>query len=302
VALRISNIISLSGIGHCRAGPGATTIAFVIDTPLTAADLELHALALRQSRTSRRPIEPLTDTLTDLSVSDAYAIAGLNVQARLAHGAAVSGHKIGLTAPAVQAQLGVDTPDYGTLLDEMEIADGAQVSAGLYIAPRIELEVAFVLGADLRGPGVNAADVRAATAWVRPSLELVDSRVRDWRIRLADTVADAASSAAYVLGAAQVSLAELDVAGLDAELWCGNGLVERGHSSAVLGDPCQSVAWLANALAEQGAGLEAGHVVLSGACTKMVPVRPGDSFRGVIPGLGEVSVSFTAANGEASSC
>ncbi len=272
-------------------------MAPVIETSLTAAELELHAVALRHAREARRPVEPLTDALPDLSVADAYAIARLNVEARLSAGARVSGHKIGLTAPAVQAQLGVDQPDYGTLLDEMEIADGTAVSAGAYLSPRIEVEVAFVLGADLSGPGVSAADVRLATDHVRASLELVDSRVRDWRIRLADTVADAASSAAYVLGASSAGLDELDVAGLDAELWRGDQLIERGHTSAVLGDPCVAVAWLANALAVQGERLEAGQVVLSGAATKMVPVHAGDDFRGVIPGLGAVSISFTSGAG-----
>jgi 2-keto-4-pentenoate hydratase len=274
----------------------------VIDTPLTPADLEIHAAVLRHARATQRPVEPLTDSLPDLTVADAYAIAGLNVSERLDAGARVSGHKIGLTAPAVQAQLGVDQPDYGTLLDEMEIADGATIGVEAYIAPRIELEIAFVLGADLSGPGVSAADVRAATERVCASLELVDSRVRDWRIRLADTVADAASSAAYVLAGTSASLAELeaaglDIAALDAELWCGADVLERGHSSAVLGDPCTSVAWLANALAERGERLEAGQVVLSGACTKMAPVGAGMRFRGVIPGLGEVSVSFSSSEG-----
>ena len=277
----------------------AATIRVVIGMPLTAAELDRHAVALRHARETRQPVEPLTDTLPGLSVDDAYAIARLNVAARLGAGAAVTGHKIGLTAPAVQAQLGVDSPDYGTLLDEMEIADGGSVDASAYLAPRIELEVAFTLGADLSGPGVSVEDVRAATSSITPSLELVDSRVRDWRIRLADTVADAASSASYVLGAASVGLDELDVTGLDAELWRGDELIERGRSTAVLGDPCAAIAWLANALAEQGERLEAGQVVLSGACTKMVPVRAGDSFRGVIPGLGEVSVSFPPMNGRA---
>lgn len=272
----------------------------MIETSLTAAELELQAAALRQARETRRPIEPLTDALPDLSVADAYAIAKRNVGVRLGAGARVTGHKIGLTAPAVQAQLGVDQPDYGTLLDEMEIADGATVGAGAYLAPRIELEVAFILGTDLSGPGVSPADVRAATDRVRCSLELVDSRLRDWRIRLADTVADAASSAAYVLGGHSATLDELDIADLDAELWRGEELVERGHSSAVLGDPCISVAWLANALGERGERLEAGQVVLSGACTKMVAVRAGDAFRGLIPGLGDVSLSFTASDGELS--
>lgn len=273
------------------------TIGAVIETRLTTVELEQHAFALREARAERRPIAPLTDALPDLAVADAYAIARCNVEARLAAGARVAGHKIGLTSRAVQEQLGVDQPDYGTLLDEMEIIDGATVDAGDYIAPRVELELAYVLGEPLAGPGVTAADVARATAAVRPAIELVDSRVRDWRIRLADTVADAASSAAYVLGVACRSLAELDPAGLAAELWRGEELMEEGHSSTVLGDPSVSVAWLANALAALGGSLEPGQVVLSGACTRMVPVAPGDRFRGVIAGLGEVSLAFVSGSG-----
>jgi 2-keto-4-pentenoate hydratase len=270
--------------------------ACVIETHLTPDQLTGHALALRQARADRQPIEPPTDAVPDLTIAEAYAIARYNVEARLAAGAVVTGHKIGLTSPAVQAQLGVDQPDYGTLLDEMEVADGGTTNAGAYIAPRVELELAFVLGERLAGPGVTAEDVRNATAGVRPSLELVDSRVRDWRIRLADTVADAASSAAYVVGAAFRPLTEVDPANLTGKLWRGDELLEEGHTSAVLGDPCVSVAWLANALAALGETLEPGQVVLSGACTRMVPAVAGDHFRGVITGLGEVSVTFVAGD------
>ncbi len=265
----------------------------MIETTLPMSELDRLAEALRVARQERRPIAPLTDTVPDLSVADAYAIGERNVAARLSAGARVVGHKIGLTSPAVQAQLGVDKPDYGTLLDEMGIADGASVDAGAYIAPRIELELAFELGETLSGTEVTAEQVRRATARLWPSLELVDSRIHDWRIQLADTVADAASSAGFVLGQRGVELAEIDVTNVDAELWCGDELVERGHSSAVLGDPCVSVAWLANALGALGAELQAGQIILSGACTRMVPVRAGDRFRGVLSGLGEVSVTFT---------
>jgi 2-keto-4-pentenoate hydratase len=272
----------------------------VISTHLPAAELESHALALRQARQRRQSIEPLTDRLADLSVSDAYAIASLNVQARLMRGARLVGHKIGLTAPAVQAQLGVDQPDYGSLLDEMGVANGAVIDAGAYIAPRIELEIAFILSTDLRGPGVAAADVPAATGSVHAAFELVDSRIRDWRIRLADTIADAASSAAFVLNDTGAAPDELDLADLDAALSQDGELIESGHSSAVLGDPCAAVAWLANALAEQGEQLRAGQVVLSGACTKMVPVRAGQLYSGTITGLGEVALTCAPASESAS--
>jgi 2-keto-4-pentenoate hydratase len=261
-------------------------------TTLPTQELDRLALALRAAREGGEPIAPLTETLPELSVADAYAIAQRNVTARVAAGAGVVGHKIGLTSPVVQQQLGVDEPDYGTLLDVMEIADGSTVDAGVYIAPRIELELAFELAEALPNTGVTADDVRHATARVLPALELVDSRIRDWRIRLADTVADAASSAGFVLGTEGRSLSEIDAADVAGELWRGDELVEAGNTSAVLGDPCLSVAWLANALGAFGGHLEAGQIILSGACTRMVDVGPGDRFRGVLAGVGEVSVAF----------
>lgn len=267
----------------------------MIDTTLPATELDRHALALHDALTHRQPIAPLTETLAELTVSDAYAIAQRSVAAAIAAGARVAGHKIGLTSPAVQRQLGVDEPDYGTLLDVMAIADGATIDRAAYIAPRVEVEVAFELAAALTGPGVTADDVRRATRCLRPAIELVDSRIRDWRIRLADTVADAASSAAFVVGPASRTLAELDPADITAQLWRGEELIEEGHSSAVLGDPCVSVAWLANALGEMGESLQAGQIVLSGACTRMVSVNAGDRFRGVLTGLGEVSLAFRDA-------
>jgi 2-keto-4-pentenoate hydratase len=267
----------------------------MINTTLPSNELDRYALALRTARERRVPIAPLTESEPTLSVSDAYAIAQRNVDARTASGARVVGHKIGLTSPAVQEQLGVDEPDYGTLLDEMQIDDGAVIDIDRYIAPRVELELAFRLAAPLPGPNVTAEDVRRATADVAPAIELVDSRVRDWRIRLADTVADAASSAGFVVGGPARPLRELDPADVAAELWRGAELIERGHSSAVLGDPCVSVAWLANELLALGETLGPGQVILSGACTRMVPVAAGDRFRGVLAGLGEVTVAFADA-------
>jgi 2-keto-4-pentenoate hydratase len=267
----------------------------MINTTLPTSELDRHALALRTAREQRTAIAPLTESEPELRVSDAYAIAQRNVAARTAAGARVVGHKIGLTSRAVQEQLGVDEPDYGTLLDVMQLGDGAVIDVSQYIAPRIELELAFRLAAPLTGPDVTAQDVRRATADVAPSLELVDSRVRDWQIRLADTVADAASSAGFVLGAPALPLDELEPNDIAAELWRGDELIERGHTSAVLGDPCVAVAWLANALSRLGEALEPGQVILSGACTRMVPVVAGDRFRGVLTGVGEVTLGFAEA-------
>jgi 2-keto-4-pentenoate hydratase len=259
-------------------------------TTLTPERLSKLSDSLLQARRTAIAIPPLTDGNPSLSVREAYAIARHGVEADLQHGARLVGHKIGLTAVAVQRQLGVDTPDYGALLDTMEIADGATLDPAHYIAARVELELAFRLKSSLRGPDVTAEDVRAATGSVHAAIELVDSRIADWRITLADTVADRASSAGFMVGGADRSLDEIDVTAVEVELHRNGELMERGRSDAVLGDPCVAVAWLANALAEYDEGLEAGEIVLSGACTKMLSIAPGDQYRATYSGLDELTL------------
>jgi 2-keto-4-pentenoate hydratase len=249
-------------------GSASGTIDAMITTPLTPEQLDRAAIALTTAGEQRQAIAPLTEARPELSIDDAYAIARRLVAARLSAGARVVGHKIGLTSVAAQQQLGVSEPDYGALLDVMEIDNGATIDATQFIAPRVELELAFHLGDRLAGPGISAAD-----------------------IRLADTVADNASSAGFVLGGQRCPLDELDVTAVEVELWRGDEVIERGISSAVLGDPCASVAWLANALGPRGVTLEPGHVILSGACTRMAAAAPGDVFRGDFGALGELRLA-----------
>jgi 2-keto-4-pentenoate hydratase len=274
-----------------RALSHARRAATIAGMPTMSAQLDRWALALRGARETGRPIAPLTDEAPDLTIAEAYAVAAANVAARVAAGARVVGHKIGLTSVAVQRQLGVGEPDYGALLDDMEIADGGTMSAADFIAPRVELELAFHLDARLAGPGVTVGDVRAATAAVQPAIEVVDCRIADWRIKLPDTVADNAAAGAFVLGGERRALDELDTTAVEMELWRGGELIERGDSSAVLGDPCAAVAWLANVLGPLGAALEPGHVVLSGAGTRMVPATAGSHFAGRFAELGEIRLS-----------
>jgi 2-keto-4-pentenoate hydratase len=255
---------------------------------------EEHAEAaarLADAARTRIPIAPLTQSLGDLSAQDAYAIQRYGIDARIAGGARLVGHKIGLTAVSVQQQLGVDSPDYGALLDDMLLPNGAAIPRDSLLAPRVEVEVAFILGAPLAGPGVTATDVQAATSYVAAAIEVVDSRIGDWRITLEDTVADNASSAALLLGPSVVPEG-LDLAALGARLLRGGELVETGSTAAVLGDPRRAVAWLVNALGALGTTLEAGQIVLSGAATRMVDARSGDHFKAELDGLGSVSVSF----------
>jgi 2-keto-4-pentenoate hydratase len=253
---------------------------------------------LEVARRTRTPTSPLSKEVGTIDIADAYAIAQTIVQRRVERGARVIGHKIGLTSLAVQEQLGVDQPDYGALLDEMLIPDGGVVSLHDMIAPRVELELAFTLCEPLAGPGVEPNDVDRATASVRPAIEIVDSRIADWRITFADTVADNASSGAFVLGGDEVPLDAIDPAGIHAVLERNGEAVERGDSSAVLGDPRRAVAWLANALGDLGTVLQPGEVILSGACTRMVAVTEAAAFRGDFGALGVVSVRFTAGGAE----
>ncbi|MBE3011802.1 fumarylacetoacetate hydrolase family protein [Microbispora sp. NEAU-D428] len=247
---------------------------------------------LRAAERDRAPIEPLTDTYPDIDVVDAYEIQLANIRGRLAAGARVYGHKVGLSSPVMQRMMGVDEPDYGHLLDEMVLSQDEPIKAGRYCYPRIEVEIGYVLGASLPGEGCTEEDVLAATEYVVPSIELIDSRIRDWRIRLADTIADNASSAGVILGDARVNPKGMDLADIEAVLYSGDTEIARGNTSAVLGNPTTAVAWLARKVASFGVKLEAGHVILPGSCTRAVDVRPGDVFRAEFAGLGSVSARF----------
>ncbi len=196
----------------------------------------------------------------------------------------------------MQQMMGVDEPDYGHLLETMVLSEQTPVAADRYCYPRVEVEIAYVLGETLPGDGCTEADVLAATEYVAPSLELIDSRIVDWRIGLADTIADNASSAGVVLGAARVSPRDLDPADVEAVLLQDGVEVACGNTSAVLGDPTTAVAWLARKVASFGVKLEAGHVVLPGSCTRAFDVRAGSTFRAEFAGLGDVTLTFTGGD------
>jgi len=228
---------------------------------------------------------------------DAYEIQLSNIRRKIAGGARVRGHKVGLSSPVMQQMMGVDEPDYGHLLDAMVVGQDAPIPAGRYCYPRIEVEIGYVLGSALPGADCTEADVLAATEYIVPSLELIDSRVRDWRIKLADTIADNASSAGVILGEARRAPAELaskgvDLADIEAVLYSGDNEVARGNTSAVLGNPTASVAWLARKVADFGVKLEAGHLILPGSCTRAIDARPGTRFRAEFAGLGTVTALF----------
>jgi 2-keto-4-pentenoate hydratase len=250
------------------------------------------AAALREAESSTRPIPPLIQTYPEIDVVDAYEIQLRNIRRRVAAGARIVGHKVGLSSLAMQQMMGVDESDYGHLLDDMVLSEAMPVDASRYLIPRVEVEVGFILGDDLPGEGCTVDDVIRATEYVVPAIELIDSRIADWKIGIYDTIADNASSAGLVLGRERRKPDELDLTAIDATLTRNGEQVATGRSDAVLGNPALAVAWLAEKVASFGVRLEAGHVVLPGSCTRAYDVKGGDSVVATFEGLGTVSVSF----------
>ncbi|MEV6064000.1 2-keto-4-pentenoate hydratase [Nocardia asteroides] len=248
---------------------------------------------LARAEDERVAVSPLVDRYPDIDVVDAYEIQLLNIQRRLKSGAEVVGHKVGLSSKAMQQMMGVDEPDYGHLLAEMEVFEDIPVDTSKYLLPRVEVEVGFVLGADLPGEDCTEADVLAATVAYAPSIELIDSRIKDWKIGLADTISDNASSAGFVLGKERVAPADIDIKAIDAVLTRNGEVIAEGRSDAVLGDPVIAVAWLARKVATFGVRLRKGDIVLPGSCTRAIDARPGDEFHAEFSGLGSVRLRFS---------
>ena len=260
------------------------------DTTLAALGDELFA-ALR----GRHTVPPLSARHPGIDVADAYRVSLQLLRRREAAGERVIGKKIGVTSRPVQEMLNVHQPDFGFLTDAMQVADGATLSlaaAGL-IQPRAEGEIAFMLRSDLQGPGVTRADVLAATAWVAPCFEIVDSRIQDWRIRIQDTVADNASCGVFVVAAQHTDPAALDLAAAAMQMWKNDQPCGHGLGAAVQGHPAEAVAWLANTLGAFGIPFKAGELILSGSLAPLVPALAGDRFTMHIEGLGGCSIAFT---------
>lgn len=259
------------------------------------ADAASLSRRLLEAERSGEPIAPF-DPSEGGGVDDAYAVQAMSVRAWIAQGRRLVGRKVGLTNPKVQVQLGVDRPDFGVLFDDMRFDSGDVVPTGRVLQPRIEAEMAFVLSGDLTDPDMTVEDVAAAVAGVRPSLEIVGSRIRDWKITIFDTIADNASSGAFVIGERTVPLADVDLQGAsmcmvrtrDGE----EQVVSEGVGADCLGSPLLAARWLAVELARRGDPLHAGDIVLTGALGPMVPVQPGDVFEATIAGLGSVTITF----------
>ncbi len=248
---------------------------------------------LARAEDERVAVLPLVDRFPDIDVVDAYEIQLLNIQRRLRSGAKVVGHKVGLSSKAMQEMMGVDEPDYGHLLADMEVYEDVPVDTSKFLLPRVEVEVGFVLGADLPGEDCTEADVLAATVAYAPSIELIDSRINDWKIGLTDTIADNASSAGWVLGKERVAPGDIDIKAIDAVPTRNGEVIAEGRSDAVLGDPVIAVAWLARKVATFGVRLKKGDIVLPGSCTRAIDARPGDDFLAEFTGLGSVRLRFS---------
>jgi 2-keto-4-pentenoate hydratase len=247
------------------------------------------ASALRDARAQRRTIGPISASHDIQGLAAAYAVAEVNTRARVDAGHRVVGKKVGLTSKAVQQQLGVDQPDFGVLFDDMEFLNGDDIPSQRLLQPKIEAEVAFVVGRDLASGAPSWAEFLASIAYALPALEIVDSAITDWKISLVDTVADNASCGLYVLGDQPMSLGTLSLGEIGMQMTKNGHVVSVGTGAACLGHPLRAAFWLARTMTERGQGLRAGEVILSGALGPMVPIVAGDFVHAQLGVLGTVS-------------
>ena len=248
--------------------------------------------SLFEAEKTGQAIAPVRELLPENDVGAAYRVQEVNTKRALAAGRRLVGRKIGLTAVAVQKQLGVDQPDYGMLFADMALADGEEVAHGKLIKPRVEAEVAFILGRDLDQEQPTVADVILATEYCVPAIEIVDSRIAEWKIKIVDTVADNASAAMFVLGCEPKPLRKLDLRLCGMVMECKGEPISVGAGAACLGNPVVAVLWLARTMARVGRPLKAGDIVMSGALGPMTPVGWGDVVEARISGLGSVRAAF----------
>lgn len=255
------------------------------------AERKAAAQAMLQAERDVKPCRQLSITYPGMTIEDAYAVQAETIAAKIAAGATVRGHKIGLTSKAMQAASGVSEPDYGVLLDSMFYAEGSVIPAGRFIVPRIEVELGFVLGKPLKGPGVTLFDVLSATEHVIPALELIDGRSTYPRV-ITDNIADNAAAAGVVYGGRAVRPTDVDLRWVGALIYKNGAIEESGVSAAVLGHPALGIAWLANKVGPHGVTLEPGHFLLAGSFTRPVPVAKGDSIHVEFGALGSIAVQF----------
>jgi 2-keto-4-pentenoate hydratase len=241
---------------------------------------------------SGSPLAPLRGDLGPTDADGAYTVQTINTRFWEAQGRRIVGRKAGLTALAVQQQLGVDQPDFGVLFDDMRVADGGSLNPSRCIQAKAEAEIAFVLGADLPSPDTTPDEAAAAIAGVHAAIEIVDSRIADWKITFADTVADNGSSAFFVLADEGLRLTGIDLEGAGMEMRVNDAVASTGVGAAALGNPLNAAAWLARTLAARAEPLKAGDILLAGALGPMVTLAPGDRIEATIKGIGSCSFTF----------
>lgn len=254
--------------------------------------IKQYARQLLTAEKTTQSIVPLTELDASLNIKDAYEIQLETVKMKLNEGRHVVGKKVGLTSVAMQKMLHVDEPDYGHLLDDMVFGNEAIVNVSSMLSPKIEAEIGFVLGEDLVGPNVTFLDVMMATDYIVPTIEIIDSRVEDWRIQLIDTVADNGSSAKVIVGHEKTKVDEVDLRTASMALYKNGELLATGAGAAALGHPAHAIAWLANKLHEFGITLKMGELILPGALSAAVVVNAGDSIEAKFGGIGTVTVHF----------
>jgi 2-keto-4-pentenoate hydratase len=252
-----------------------------------------YAAKLRQAQATKTPISPLRDDIGEHNEELAYAIQQVNTNHKLVDGARIVGKKIGLTSIKVQEQFGISTPDFGILFDDMEVLNGLSLPISEVMQPKIEGELAFVLGGSLDNDKLTIVDIINSIDYVLPSLEIVGSRIDNWNIRIADTVADNASASHYVLGHTPKMLDDIDIVNCKMNMTINGELKSSGIGKDCLGSPLNAVLWLARKMQAVGQPLQAGELILSGSLGPMVVVNAGDHVDAEFEGLGSVSISFT---------
>lgn len=257
---------------------------------MTQQSIAQIATELREAERTRTPISPLSDRYPDLNVESAYGIQLANAMTQMKHGQRLIGYKVGLTSREAQKHFGVFEPDFGHLFDSMVVAEEGEVDLTKLIQPKIEGEIAFILSRDLKGPGVTVVDVIEAIDCVLPALEIIDSRIKDWKIKASDTIADNGSSALCVLGGKKTKLSDLNLPFLGMALYANGHVMATGAGAAVLGNPLNAVVFLANELGKNDRSLMAGELILSGSVSGMIRMKPKDSYECEFHKLGRVAI------------
>ncbi len=255
--------------------------------------IDQAAERLRGAEETKITCEPIRDLLGITNLEDAYAVQQINSELRLTEGAKIVGSKIGLTAPVVQKQLGVDQPDFGSLWDDREIKDGGNISMSELMQPKAEAEIAFMLGKDLDKEGLTIEELKDAIDYALVSIEIVGSRIKNWDIKITDTIADNASASHWVIGSKKTLLKDVDLEHCKMTMTSNSETVSEGVGSNCLGSPLNAMLWLAQKMISLGNPLKAGHLILSGALGPMYNINEGDDITATIEGLGSVNVKFT---------